>query len=195
MRNRTLTILALFLANFILAQTNLNLIRGTKNVSINKERHITTYEIKTSGKGDSILTSKEGQLIGIVGDSVRIKPFMVAQNIFLKDKTNWLVTKKYEKDTSSTIAVNINDIKGILITRGKFQNFNIRFGFAALVAALVVSPLVSIDYNNQTFNKNRYTVITGISLATFTTCMTLSLTVGSKKYKINGKKNSWTIKK
>ena len=78
----------------------------------------------------------------------------------------------------------------------KLHNVSKNIGWISLISALIVAPLVSINYKHSDFDKQRYFNVAGISLGT----MTLSFTIAGitnytqyligKKYKKN---HGWRI--
>ena len=71
-------------------------------------------------------------------------------------------------------------------------------GFAGLVSGLIVSPLVSINYKNGSFDENKFYRISGYSLATSAVFLTASYKFGDKKYFIHPfekhKKRLWKVR-
>ena len=195
MKRQLITFILIFISALCLSQTDIHLTRGEKKstIVIGKTIELATSHIGTDK--DSTMTGFEGDLIGVFGDSIKIKPFRIIENTYTVDKKNLIIEKQFVNDTSTTISLHINEIRKIRKIHTGFQDAAIRVSAVSLITALVVSPLVSINYNKGTFNKNRYALITGISLATFTTSLTLSLKFGYREYKTKDSKRNWSFEK
>lgn len=77
----------------------------------------------------------------------------------------------------------------------KAHNISKNIGWASLFSALVVSPLVSINYRRADFNKQRYFTVAGISLSAMTISFTIAGITNYTQYLIgkNYRKHGWRI--
>lgn len=194
MKRQILIISILFFFKTTFSQDQIKLVRGKQTVTIDKNKETYLYQTIKKTNGDSVFVLYDGKFEKRNLDSIILKPIEVSQFIHFKDKRVWETHVYYHLDSISRISLHINDIDKILINR-HFGNALTYTGLLAGLSAVIVAPLVSANFKQGTFDKNKYATIAGTSIAVFVPCLIIGLNISYRHYYIKGGKKNWTIVK
>jgi hypothetical protein len=160
-----------------------------------------TSEVTGSGISEGIKTL-EGQLAAPVDPLIKILPEMEVRELYFDNGLFKETTTDYsELNGRKPMSVEVAGLTQVAY-RGPGSEKWVGIGslltmFGGL-GALVVAPLVSIDYRNGDFNKDRYYEWAGVSLAATGVGVAMLLTSSKKKYDLQQKdqaadKKRWKI--
>lgn len=104
---------------------------------------------------------------------------------------------KYDLDSKMT-EINMSKISYICFTRPiEYKTHKIvrTLGWLSLVSAVIIAPLISINYKHLDFNKNRYFATAGVSLGFMVVSFTISRLTDGKQYLVgkNFSQKGWKI--
>jgi hypothetical protein len=193
MKTRNLILLISFLLTVSgYAQTSITLTKGGKKKIFDKEYELTYSLNHKNSNGDSIVSFYTGNIINAKKDTIKLRLTHVEQEMFLKDELVWESNKTYyQEKTKSNVSFDINDV--YKIEKGR-NSVNLAFGTLAVLSAItavIVSPLISIDFKEGGFDADKYAKITGISIPASLVFTTLSFQ--QRKFKTKGVKKVWTL--
>jgi hypothetical protein len=184
------------------AQTSITLTKGGKKKIFNKE-HELTYSINQKySNGDSITSLYTGYIIWAKKDTLKLRLTWIEQAMFLKDELVWESSKTYylnntyyqkNAKTEREVSFNINDVYKIEKGRGNVNFACFSIGVLSAITAVIVSPLISINYKDGSFDTDKYAKITGISIPASGVFWAISLNTNQRKFKTKGGKKVWTL--
>jgi hypothetical protein len=182
-----------FLFNATYSQTSIKLEKGEKLIELDQNAELIFLEKEIKPNGDSIINTYDGQLSNITQDSITITPSGKHVNTFFTDKRSLQNDLYFINDTTSKITFGMNHLYQINTFNSSINETTTYISIISAVTALIVSPLVSFNFKKKTFDTNKYSYITGISLATFTVSLTINFAFSYKKFSLQGDKKVWRI--
>ena len=195
MKQVMILVLVVIQCTVVFSQQDIVLVRGKKTVELDWKHKMLIYYRSTVTNDDSIVNWVDGKAMKVKFDSVAIDPIISNREVFQRKNKKWteILQKSYGSERKTNIVLHVNDIEKIQV---QSKTLSPLFGVVSLLSfasALVVSPLVSLDYKNGTFDARKYGTITGLSLASTTVFLTVCLSTQKRKFAIGKKKGSWSI--
>lgn len=150
-----------------------NSLDSTKIIQIPTDRNIEIYyEEKLT---DSIYDSKSfnglGYLDSIYEDSILVNLYEVNEELWLEDNLDWISTSTSiirNPETSLLYTIDLYNLPTLGFSTNAndvFQSISAIGIFSGFLTALVIAPLVSINYKTGDFRDHRYYSVAGYSLA------------------------------
>jgi hypothetical protein len=172
------------------------LVKGSKEINLTKlcsyGYDLGFYNTLTLPNGDIINEHFRAVPLGVNNDSIKIKASSYSYAGFLYSGQNW--TGRNFKNSDSIVVLQISSLDqvkapkvGVEVICGALLSF-------AAVSAVIVSPLVSINYKQRDFNWNRFAIMEAFSVGIFAASVAIQIKYSEKKYKLKGSKNAWTLK-
>lgn len=175
------------------AFSDLKLQHNKKNKVIKKERSIDVRLIHSTSK-DSIFYTHYGTFKGVINNKLLLNSngFMIET----KKYGEWKL-KYVDLNSDSTVEIPLESIHEINEERSKLVNTMFTLTFVSLTSAMIVSPIISVNIWEPSFNTNRFLLTSGISLATAVPFFSIAAIFYEKNYLIHQsgiqKRKVWKI--
>lgn len=198
MKNLLLTIIIILTVSNCLAQDTI--IGDSFELRFNnKVKYVEPSEnvsIVTIYRQDSTKLDIEPQAIityTSLKDTIVVRPSRIEFYNRAHNEKPWSQSSSYFPNTKTEIKLSIADIDKIKVKRDGVRVPTAIIGYASLISALIVAPIVSVG---KEFNYKRYSTVAGYSLITMTASLTIHLAFGTKTYHLKKYKNkkTWTLK-
>jgi hypothetical protein len=156
-------------------------IKGHRVKEINLS-HIVKFKLKIDIKDDSLeygLRMVDGKIVQVSPETIDIKPF--SQKITKNNnclKQTFETQYPYDTDTIRIAKKGIIEIDYTSYSRETLTSFSLSFIFLGSVTALLVAPLVSMNYKTGDFNATRYYRWAAIGLCTVGICIPITVLSG-----------------
>lgn len=192
-------IISIFIFFFqpLFCQTTMELTRNnrTSKITFKDDCLFTLNHIRNDGE----IIKKQiyfGNLLNIKDSIISIKS-TECNTVTKNAQGKWIIDYQvYQSDT--IIKLNLRDISDIEMDRNWFV-IPALMGSAAIISAVILSPIASANFKDKTFNSEKYLKLTAFSLLTSGACFTVAYTIARKHYYLNSTNDNkhhklWHIK-
>lgn len=191
---KNIFLLTLFLLTFNYSQGQFTLTNGKKTKIIDNRHKISFNGKEISLQGDTIDYYYSGLFISKLNDSIIIRPKVSKLVINYSDKRNIDITTDYWIDSTTKTRIAISTIKNIKTSDKTIDAVCATIWTLGIITSTIISPLISINFKNGTFNKSKYATVTGLSIASIAVSVSFDLTFSKRKFRFNKQNNPWQIK-
>ncbi len=192
--HKNILLLYTCLLTFGFSYGQLILTNGIRNKTINYKRQITFTGKKITITSDTIYYKYSGHFITMSNDSVLLRPTQSSLVINYLDNRSRTISTEYINDSLTTAQISIYSIRNVKTSNKTIDGICSVVGALGFLTATIISPIISVNYNNGMSYRPRYAVMTGLSIATIAASITFDLSCSKRKYKFNKINNPWKIK-